>query len=149
MQSACRGACLAPRGTLFGWSLASRQVESGVDERDVREGLREVPELASEAWIVFLGQKADIVAQGQQALEQLASLADAPLQDEVVGEPKAAGKKHPLAGRQPVDYLSGVVAANQPVDDEPALDRRDGSDDAWIGRRQKADERQEQEARVE
>src|ERR1700731_4495062 len=125
MPPACRGACSAPRGTLFGWTLASRQIESGIDKGDVREGLREVPELASEAWIVFLRQKADIVAQGQQALEQFAGLADAPLQDEVVGEPKAAREKHPLAGRQPVDHLSGVVATDEPVDDESALDRRD------------------------
>src|ERR1700687_2597440 len=141
MRPACRGACSAPLGTLFRRSLASRQVESGVDERDMREGLREVPELTSEARVILLRQKADIVTQGQQALEQFTGFGDAPLQNEVVGEPKAEGEKHPLAGRQPVDYLSGVIATDQPVDDEAALDRRDGSDGAWVCRRQKADQR--------
>src|SRR5258708_32096188 len=99
------GACSAARGTLFSRPLGSRQVEGGVDERDVREGLREVPELPSETRVILLRQEADIVAQCQQALEQFPRLGDAPLQDEVVGEPKTAGEKCPLAGRQSVRHL--------------------------------------------
>src|SRR3984893_929031 len=132
MRAASRGACAAPRRPVLGWPLASRQIESGVDERDVREGLREVTELTSEAWIVFLRQKADIVAQGQQALEQLAGLTDTPLQDEIVGKPKAAREKRPLAGRQSVGNLPGVVATDEPANEEAALDCRDGSDEAWV-----------------
>jgi len=34
------------RGALFGGSLAAGQIERGVDQRDVRESLRKVAELA-------------------------------------------------------------------------------------------------------
>src|SRR5271166_4456875 len=52
--------------SLFGGSLAARQIEGGVDQGDVRERLREVPELAPQAGIIFLGQEADIVLKGQE-----------------------------------------------------------------------------------
>ena len=122
-------------GALFGGSLAARKVERGVDQRNMRERLRKVPELASEPRIVFLRQEADIVAQRHEPLEQLPRLGDASLQDEIVGEPEAAGEKRPFARRQPVNHLSGVVAQYEPVDDEAPLNRLEGARDPRVRRR--------------
>src|SRR5436853_888401 len=46
------------------------EVERRVDERDVRERLREVADLAAQPRVVLLGQQADVVAQGEQPLEK-------------------------------------------------------------------------------
>src|SRR6516162_1215766 len=134
---------------LFGGSLAAGQIEGGVDQGDVRERLRKVPELAPEAGIIFLRQEADIVLKGQEALEQITRLAGTPLQNEVVGEPKAAGQKRSFARRQAIGHLSSVVATDEPVCQQSPLDCADGADDAWVSRRQKADQRQQQQASVE
>src|SRR5271169_5999934 len=140
---------LATVGALLRWALRAGQVVGGVDQRDMREGLWEVSDLAREARVELLCEKSDIVAQRQQTLEKLAGLVDASLQDIVVGQPKAAGQKGPLSGRQAVHALSGVVTHDETVDDEAVFDRLYGSDDARVGRRKKADERHQQEARVE
>ena len=105
--------------------------------------------MAGEARVVLLCEQSDIVAQRQQALEKLARLVDAPLQDVIVGQPEAAGQKGPLSGRQAVNDLSGVVTHDKTVNEKALLDCLDGSDNAQVGRGQKADERQQQEARVE
>src|SRR5271167_2878973 len=140
---------LAAGRALLRGPLRAGQVVGGIDQRDVREGLWEVPDLAREVRVVLLCEKSDIVAQGQQALEKLAGLVDASLQDIVVGQPKAAGQKGALSGRQAIHPLSGVVPHDETVGDKALLDCLDGSDDARVGRRKKADERQQQEARVE
>src|SRR5205807_6707183 len=144
---------VAPRllavGALLGRSLSPGQVVSGVDQGDVRKGLRKISDLAREARVEFLSEQSDIVAQRQQTLEELARLVDAPQQDVVVGQPKAAGQKGPFAGRHAVLDLSGVVAHDEAVDEEVLLDRLDGSDDARIGRWKKPDQREQQQARVE
>src|SRR5690349_9428807 len=129
--------------------LRTGQVVGGVDQRDVRESLWEVSDLAREARVVLLCKKSDIVAQRQQALEKLAGLLHAPLQDVVVRQPEAAGQKGSLSGRQAVNDLSGVVTHDETVDEKAPLDCLDRSDDARVGRGQEADERQQQEARVE
>ena len=71
-------------------SIGSGQIMGGVDQRDVREGLRVIADLPSCDWIVFLGEETDIVPQREQSLEQRAGVIMPALQDVVVGEPKAA-----------------------------------------------------------
>ena len=44
-----------------------REVEGGVDEREVRERLREVPEQALRLGVVLLGEQAEVVARGRRA----------------------------------------------------------------------------------
>src|SRR5438477_11924872 len=83
-------------GFLFG-ALLDRlrflaQVHRCVDERDVREGLREVAEVAARARVVLLGKQADVVGEAAKALEELARLVAAPEHDQAVGEPEAAGE---------------------------------------------------------
>src|SRR5689334_5885673 len=136
-------------GALLGGSLSPGQVVGGVDQGDVREGLRKISDLAREARVEFLGEQSDIVAQRQQTLEELARLVDAPQQGIVVGQPKAAGEKGTFPGRQAVLDLSGVVAHDKTVNEKALLDCLDGSDDARVGRWKEPDEREEQQARVE
>ena len=57
--AACRGC-----GFEFG------EVRRGVDDRNVGESLREVPELPFTDRIVFLRQQTEIVSERKQALEQ-------------------------------------------------------------------------------
>src|SRR5260370_4300194 len=140
---------LAAVRALLRRALRAGQVVGSVDQRDVREGLWKISDLATEARVVLLREKSDIVAQRQQALEKLAGLGEAPLQDVVVGQPEAAGQKGPLARRQAVQDLPGVVSHDETVNEKALLDCPDRSDDARVGRGQKADERHQQEARVE
>src|SRR5689334_6900717 len=72
----------------------------GVDQGDMREGLRIVAHLPPCPWIVFFGEQTDIVAQRQQPLEQRAGVVVPALQDVVVGVPKAAGNKRPFVTGQ-------------------------------------------------
>ena len=58
---------LAPIGRR---SVGVGQVHGGVDQRDVRERLREVADQAPAPRVVLLGEQADVVAQRQQPLEQ-------------------------------------------------------------------------------
>jgi len=57
------------------------QVQRGVDQRQMRERLREIAQLTFRARVVFLRQQADIVAKPDQPLEQRTSLATPALQD--------------------------------------------------------------------
>ena len=67
----------------------------------------------------------------------------------IVGEPEAAGEERALARRQPVARPRRVVAQHEAVLDQLALDRRDRADDARIVGRQEADQRDQQQARVQ
>ena len=66
----------APGGPPRSW-FALPEHQRGVDQREVGERLREVAELAAGDRVVLLGQQADVVAQAEQALEELARLGDA------------------------------------------------------------------------
>ena len=73
----------------------------GVDQGDMREGLRVVAHLPPRPRIVFFGEQTDIVAQREQPLEQYAGVVVPALQDVVVGEPETAGNKRPfITGQQ-------------------------------------------------
>ena len=58
-------------GAEIGRTFVEHKVVRGVDQRDMREGLREVAEKAARHGIVFLGEQPDIVGQRRKALEQL------------------------------------------------------------------------------
>ena len=57
------------------------------------ERLREVPDLSLERRMILLGEEADVVADGEQPLEQRARLVVPALQQIVVGEPEGAGEE--------------------------------------------------------
>ena len=52
---------------MLGRAKCSGQVMGGVDQRDVREGLRVIADQPSCDWIVFLGKQTDVVAQFEQS----------------------------------------------------------------------------------
>ena len=63
----------------------------------------------------------------EQPLEQPLGVVAAAEQHVGVGQPEAAGEERALARRQAVAARSGVVAQHEAVDDQLALDRRDGA----------------------
>src|SRR5262245_34807200 len=115
----------------------------------MRKRLREVAQESLGCRLVLLREKANIVPQGEKPLENSTSLAWSALQDEVVREPEAAGQKHALSRRQPVQALVRAVAHHEAVDRQLALDRFHGPFDARIAAWQEADDRDQEQARVE
>jgi len=68
-------------------AVAAREVEGRVDERDVRERLREVAHLPPALRVVLLGEQADVVANGEQALEEPLGVVATAKEREVVAVP--------------------------------------------------------------
>src|SRR5258708_9086619 len=96
------------------------------------EGLREVALQALGPGLVLLGEQAEVVADGEQALEQLLGVGQPADRDVGVGQPEAAGEERAFARLQTVVDLMGVVAPHEAVDQEVALDRLDRAAEAWI-----------------
>src|SRR5437667_7628352 len=79
------------------------EVERRVDERDMRERLRKVPELPARRRIPLLREQAQVAAQVEEPLEEGLCLVEPSLQSEVVGEPECARQEGALARREAVD----------------------------------------------
>src|SRR5262249_27254962 len=125
------------------------QVQGGSDESEMRERLREIPDLPPRLGIVFFREQADAVAERQQALEQGACFGVAILQRVIVGKPEAAGKKYALSRRETIDAGLAAIAEHEAVDDELFLDGGKGAAHPRIIRRQEPHDRHQQQARVE
>src|SRR5919204_1472941 len=162
LQEASRTLVARRRRLLFGPALHQRrglhpllgalQVEGTVHERHVREGLREVAELAAELRVVLLGEQAEVGAEREEPLEELPRLVEPALEREVVDEPEGARQEGSFAGRQAVDrhrLLVRLVALDEAVADELALDRRHRADHARVVGGEEADERDHEQARVD
>src|SRR5437868_2214304 len=100
---------------MLGWSISPGQVMRGIDQRDMRERLREIAHLPAGSRIVFLRQQSEIVAQIEEPLEQRPRVHIAALQDIIVGEPEAASKERSYIPRQAVNSALGVVARDKAV----------------------------------
>src|SRR5919198_102574 len=132
--------------------LGALEVEGAVHERHVREGLREVAELAAELRVVLLGEEAEVGAEREELLEERPRLVEPALEREVVDEPEGARQEGALAGRQAVDrhrLLVRLVALDEAGADELALDCRHRADHARVVGREEADERDHEQARVD
>src|SRR5690348_8937952 len=129
--------------------LGAREVQRGIDQRDMRERLWEISELALGAWVVLLGQKPDIVPEREQPLEEPAGVVTPAHEHVVVSEPEAAGEERSLARGQAIIGGGTIVAEHQAVDDEPLLDLFDGAAHARIVRRQESDQWNHEQARIE
>src|SRR5215510_5304872 len=125
------------------------QIQGRSDESKVRKRLRKIADLPLRLRIVFFRQQADIVANRQQALEQGGRFGVAVLQRVIVGKPKAAREKYPFSRSQTINAGLGSITKYEPVDRELLLDSRNGAAHAWIFRRQEADERHQQQTRIE
>src|SRR5215471_3787110 len=106
-------------------------------------------ELPPRLRIIFFREQADIVAQRKKALEQCACFGVAMLQLIIIGKPESAREKDAFSGRQAINVRLCSITQHKAVDHELPLDRRDGAAHPWIVCRQKADEGDQQEARVE
>src|SRR5262249_4487515 len=84
-------------------SHVMRQIEGGIDERHVREGLGKVTEETARGGIVLRRQEAHVVAGAEESLEGLASVVVSAHEPVVVGQREGAGEKCALARRQSVD----------------------------------------------
>ena len=76
--------------------LSGTQVEGGLHQADVGEGLRKVANQAMVGRVVLFRQQADIVSQGEQALVEADRFVSAAQEGEGVNQPEAAGEEGPL-----------------------------------------------------
>src|SRR3954470_23732908 len=99
--------------------------------------------------VVFLRQKAEVVADRQQAFKQLLRVVFASDRDVGIGEPEAAGQESAFAWMQAVVGLGRVVALEKPIDEEVSLDCLYGAQVARILGLDEANFRQQKQAGVE
>src|ERR1019366_6160092 len=101
-----------------------REVDRGVDERDMREGLREVPDLTPRNDVELLGEQADVVSKRQQLFEEDVGALVPPDHVKVVDHPERAREEGAFATCYPVDVLAAlrVVALYVPVRGEVPFD---------------------------
>src|SRR5437899_1786217 len=104
--------------------------------------------------VVRLRQQADVIAQAQEPLDEGVGARDLTCIGVRTSEPETAYEDGSLSGREAVDALAivnrgGRIAANvDVVDQQLALDGRDGRQHAWIVPGQKTDVRDQQQSRI-
>src|SRR5580704_10022005 len=126
-----------------------RQMGGGVDNRGVRKRLRKIAEKTLRDGVVFLGEEAEIVSEGKQAVEQFHGVRPPADQVEAVGEPKAAGKKNPFTRGQSIGALTGAISIDKAVGDEVLLNRCNGAKHPRVVGRQKPELRDQQQRSVD
>src|SRR2546423_6894816 len=98
---------------MLGWPVCTRQVMRRIDQRDMREGLREIADLPAGSRVVFLRQQSEIVPQVEKPFEHRPRVGIPALQDVVVGQPKTASEERSFIPRQSVNSTLGVVTRNK------------------------------------
>ena len=130
------------RAPIFGRPMRLRQISRRVDQPHVRERLRKIADQATRDRVVFLAHQAEIVAQGQQKLEQHACFVMTALERVVVRQPERTGRKRTFTGRHPVyrrARVIGGISQDEAVMEQLALDRAHRSDDPRIVRWEESD----------
>ena len=110
--------------------VGADDVHDGVDEREVRERLREVPEVAPGSRVDLLRVEQQRAREAQHPLAQLAGqrrLADL---GERAHEPERADRERPLLAGQAVVGLLDLVAQHEAVDGQLVGDGHHGRADA-------------------
>ena len=115
-----------------------------VHQRQVREGLGVVAEVATRAGLDLLGVQAQRPGQGQQLLQQLAGAHDLADVGERGRQPERADQERALLAGQPVVGLVDAVAQHEAVLGELVGDREHGRDHARVVGREEPDEDGEQ-----
>ena len=100
---------VAGQASLHRGCLHAGEIQRRVHQRQVRERLRKIAQLAPQPRIVLLGEQPDIVAQRPQSLEQPSRIVPTTQQHVVVGEPETACEEGTLSRREPVVRVAGVV----------------------------------------
>jgi hypothetical protein len=130
----------------------SRQDRSGDARRDdrhdavSRQSLHEqtAENCLAGSGIVLFAQQSNIVAYGQETLEQPASITLAIQQHVGIHQPEAACEKYTFIRRQAVFRFCRIVPPDQSTDEKLALDGLYSASHARILRRQKSDGRDKQ-----
>ena len=92
----------------------------------MRKRLRKIAKQTMGVDVVLLGEQADIIAQRQYPLEQPPRVITTSEQNQIIGEPKAAGNENPFTRREPVDPGIAVVAPDQATDEQAPIHRFNG-----------------------
>jgi hypothetical protein len=111
------------------------EVERCGDEAGVAEGLWRVAEVASNDRVVFLAEQADVVAEGQQAVEQLGGVIRTADSVEGIDKPERACQEGAFVAVDAVDVRALVangVAEDESVAREVSLDGIDCVDYARV-----------------
>src|SRR5690606_5392457 len=130
-------------------ALNAMQVQCGVDDTNMAECLREIPQHAFVRRVVLLGQQSDIIAQGGKMFVQGLGIIMPALQYIDVCQPKGTHQKSPLTRRQSINAGFGSEAHQQTITRQAVLDGGDGSYTARIVRRQETGQRDLQQAGVQ
>jgi hypothetical protein len=120
-------------------------VQHRVDEREVREGLREVAEVLPAVRVDLLAIELQRAGERQQLGTQLARLVD--LADLTQGrdQPERADGERALLAVEPVVGLLHLVAQDEPVHRELAPDRHHGVANPRVVRGQEPHQRRQQQ----
>ena len=124
-------------------------MEHRVDQRQVREGLREVAQVPAVARIDLLRIEPQRAGVGQELLQQVVravGLADLRQRRD---QPERTDRERALLAAQPVVRLVDAVPKDQAVGGQLVGDRQDRVPDARIVRREESNERRQQERRVQ
>ena len=130
------------------FSRSARMIRRrGLDQREVRERLREVPEVPAGVGVELLGVEPERRRDPEQPLHQVAGallLAD----DRERGhEPERADEERPLLAGQAVVGLVGAVAQDEPVLGQLVVDRQDARAQPLVVARQEAEDRGQERRR--
>ena len=82
---------------------------SGVDQRDVRQRLRKITGLAAGHRVEFFGEQAEIIGDGDDAVEQGLRLFELTRQHIGIGKPEAAGEKRAFDRLFLIGDFAGIV----------------------------------------
>src|SRR5579885_103739 len=125
------------------------QVENGMYQGHVSNCLRKISELALARWVVFLREQPNVIAKRQKLFQKSLRLRMPVLQNIIVGEPEAAGKKDAFAGLQAVASLFRAVAKHKLVLPQTSLNRTDRAQHPLVIGRQEADQWYPQQTRIQ
>ena len=87
--------------SLPGWSFHMCQVHGGVNETHMTERLGKIADEPFCVDVIFLGEEADVVAEGEEPLKGLLCVGIALHQCVVVGQQNVQGRKAPSPGGKP------------------------------------------------
>src|SRR5215510_11159710 len=121
----------------------------GVDQRQMREPLREVADLPACVGVVLFSKQAEMIPDREQPFEQFLRFGLPSLEGVIVGEPEAARQEWTLIARQAIEPEFCGVSSDEPIAHEIGFDGVNRRHHSGIGGRQEANVRYRQHARVE
>src|SRR5881409_3479559 len=125
------------------------EIVGGADEREVRERLREVPEVLA-ALAELLAVQPEVVRVAEDLLEVEPRLLEIAHAGETLDVPEGAHAEGPLPPGKPVgEPVAEPIAVDQGVADQVLLDGMEGGDPAGVRRRDEPNQRHEERGGVE